>query len=133
MRDLTLISSRHQRYEQGVPVRGVQYCKRAIIIKNQDFRELIDIPDYLLDVEGFVVKMYNMDAGDSNGYYPEMMSPKLMQLVSDEIDKIELRGVPLLNFSDYAITLHLINRKVDMCVLHMLDRDIDIEYMDINK
>ena len=131
MRDLTLISSRHQRYEQCVPVRGVQYCKRAIIIKNQDFRELIDIPDYLLDVEGFVVKMYNMDAGDSNGYYPEMMSPKLMQMVSDKTDKIELRGVPLLNFSDYAITLHLINRKVDRCVLHMLDRDI--EYMDINK
>ena len=133
MRDLTLISSRHQRYEQGFPVRGMQYCKRAIMIKNQDFRELVDIPDFLLDVEGFVVEMYNLDAINFYGNHPEMMSPKLMQLVSDETDKIELRGVPLLNFSDYAITLHLINRKVDKCVLHMLDRNIDIEYLDINK
>lgn len=33
MQDLTLISKRHQRYERGVPVMGMQHCGRALIIK----------------------------------------------------------------------------------------------------
>ena len=31
MQDLTLISERHQRYENNVPVMGMQFAKRALI------------------------------------------------------------------------------------------------------
>lgn len=137
MQDLTLISKRHQRYERGVPVMGIQYCGRAIVIKNTDFRQLMRGAQ-VSPTEGFLVRMINTDMRDLNGNYQEMMRPKLMTLVSDTTNKIELNGVALkimgtsaVDFSDYAITLHLINRKVAKCVLHMLDRGIDIEYLDI--
>ncbi len=67
-----------------------------------------------------------------------MMQPKLMTLVSDTTNKIELKGVALtrmgiktVDFCDYSITLHVVNPMVTKCVRHMLDRGIDIEYLDI--
>ena len=137
MQDLTLISKRHQRYERGVPVMGMQHCGRALIIKNSDFRELMKGAP-VTPTEGFLVRMINTDERDAMGNYQEMMQPKLMTLVSDTTNKIELKGVALtmmgiktVDFSDYSITLHLVNRMVAKCVLHMLDRGIDIEYLDI--
>ena len=88
--------------------------------------------------DGFIVRMINMDAQDANGNYRDMMQPKLMEMVSDNINRIELKGVTLklmgvtcVDYSAYSISLHLINRKVVKCVLHMLDRGVDIEYLDI--
>lgn len=137
MQNLTLISKKHQRYEHGVPVMGLQHCGRALIITNSDFRQLMNGAP-VTPTEGFLVRMINTDVRDAQGNYQEMMQPKLMTLVSDTTNKIELKGVRLTmmgvnaaDFSDYAITLHLINRKVAKCVLHMLDRGIDIEYLDI--
>ncbi len=133
MRDLSLISKRHQRYENGVPVKDMQYCGRALIIQNADFRQMMDgMP--VSPTEGFVVRMINTDVRDVNGNYLEMMQPKLMKLVSDTGYKMELRGVTLrfmdtvADYSDYSITLHLVNRNVVKCVLHILDRGIDLEY-----
>lgn len=138
MRDLVLISSRHQRYEDGSPVMGMQYCGRMITITHHDFRDMFKNLN-VSPSEGFMVEMFNTDVNDFDGKYPTMMQPKLMRIMSDEPNKIELRGVKLnamgitcADFSDYSITLHLISRKVDKCVLHMLDRNIDIEYMDID-
>lgn len=137
MQDLTLISKRHQRYESGVPVRGIQHCGRALIIKNSDFRELMNGAP-VTPTEGFLVRMINTDVRDAKGNYQEMMQPKLMTLVSDIANKIELKGVALtmmgvkaVDFSDYSITLHLVNRMVAKCILHILDRGVDIEYLDI--
>lgn len=137
MQDLSLISKRHQRYENGVSTMGMQYCGRALIIKNADFTKLMNGAP-VSPSEGFLVRMFNYDVRDANGNYQEMMQPKLMELVSDTVNKIELRGVALklrgvtgADFTDYSITLHLVNRKVAKCVLHMLDRGIDIEYLDI--
>lgn len=134
MKDLSLISKRHQRYEHGMPLKGMQYCGRAIIIKNSDFRELMKGAP-VTPTEGFLVRMINIDTRDSKGNYLEMMQPKLMTLTSETIDEIELRGVALtlmgitaIDFSDYSITLHIANHEVTKCVLHMLDRGIDIEY-----
>lgn len=130
MRDLSLISKRHQRYENGVPVMGMQYCGRALIIQNADFRQLMNGAP-VSPSEGFIVRMINTDVSQ------DMMQPKLMQLVSDTGNKMELRGVTLrvmgavADYSDYSITLHLVNRNVVKFVLHMLDRGIDIEYMDL--
>ena len=81
--------------------------------------------------EGFLVTMYNMDTPTPT---PQMQH-KLMEMVADTGDKILLRGVTLkamgavaYDNKDYGITLHLENRRVVKCVLHMYDRDIDIEY-----
>ena len=137
MQDLTLISQKHQRYENGIPVMGMQQCGRALIIKNSDFRQLMKGAP-VTPSEGFLVRLFNTDVRDAQGNYQEMMMPKLMALVSDTTNKIELKGVVLKlmgingrDYSDYAITLHLVNRNVVKCVLHMLDRGIDIEYLDI--
>ena len=46
---------------------------------------------------------------------------------------LKIMGVTGINFNDYAITLHLVNQKVTKCILHMLDRNIDIEYLDIQQ
>ena len=139
MNNLTLISKRHQRYENGVPVMGMQYCGRALIIENADFRKLMNgAPVFPSD--GFLVRMFNIDVRDENGNYQPMMQPKLMELISDNMNKVELKGIALelmgvigADFRDYSISLHLVNRRVVKCVLHMLDRGIDIEYLDIQQ
>ena len=139
MNNLTLISKRHQRYENGVPVMGMQYCGRALIIENADFRKLMNGAP-VSPSDGFLVRMFNIDVRDENGNYQPMMQPKLMELISDNMNKVELKGIALelmgvigADFRDYSISLHLVNRRVVKCVLHMLDRGIDIEYLDIQQ
>lgn len=138
MRDLVLKSHRHQRYEQSAPVMGNQFCRRTLIVKNVDFRQLMNV-DSVSPTEGFVVRLINEDVRDEHGNYMDMMQPKFMSIASDTIDKIELKGVAFslmgvntMDFSDYAITLHLVNRKVVKFVLHLLDRGVDIEYLDMH-
>lgn len=139
MEDLILTSKCHKRYENGVPVMGLQHGERILAITKSDFRKLMKGAPVIPD-KGYLVRMLNADIKDANGNYQEMMQPKLMQLVSDTVNKIELRGVTLkimgvtgANFNDYAITLYLVNQKVTKCILHMLDRNIDIEYLDIQQ
>ena len=81
--------------------------------------------------EGFLVTMWNMDMPVPT----QQMQPKLMVMSADTGDKILLRGVQLqamgvvaYDNKDYGITLHLKNRDVVKCVLHMYDRGVDIEY-----
>ena len=139
MEDLILTSKCHKRYENGVPVMGLQHGERILAITKSDFRKLMKGAPVIPD-KGYLVRMLNTDIKDANGNYQEMMQPKLMQLVSDTVNKIELRGVTLkimgvtgANFNDYARTLHLVKQKVTKCILHMLDRNIDIEYLDIQQ
>ena len=87
MQDLTLISERHQRYENNVPVMGMQFAKRALIIKNMDFCQFMKTT--VSPADGFIVRMINMDAQDANGNYRDMMQPKLMEMVSDNINRID--------------------------------------------
>ena len=84
--------------------------------------------------------MFNLDLPLGNGNFQPMMKPKLMVIESESYDQIKLRGarlktmgimVPDCDFSDYALTLRLVNRKVNTAILHMLDRNIEIEYRDI--
>ena len=37
MQDLVLKSTHHQRYQNGIPVMGSQYCNRTIKIENKEF------------------------------------------------------------------------------------------------
>ncbi len=42
MVDLVLKSTHHQRYQNGVPVMGAQYCNRTIKIENKVFKEMFN-------------------------------------------------------------------------------------------
>ena len=130
MQDLVLKSTHHQRYQNGVPVMGSQYCNRTIKIENKVFKEMFNGLD-VTPKEGFLVTMWNMDMPVPT----QQMQPKLMVMSADTGDKILLRGIQLqamgvvaYDNKDYGITLHLKNRDVVKCVLHMYDRGVDLEY-----
>ena len=130
MVDLVLKSTHHQRYQNGIPVMGSQYCNRTIKIENKVFKEMFNGLD-VSPKEGFLVTMWNMDMPTPT----QQMQPKLMEMVADRGNTIELRGVQLkamgvvtFDNKDYGITLHLKNRQVVKCVLHLYDREVDIEY-----
>ena len=130
MQDLVLKSTHHQRYQNGIPVMGSQYCNRTIKIENKVFKDMFNGLD-VNPKEGFLVTMWNMDTLTPT----HQMQPKLMEMEADLGNKILLRGVTLkamgvvaFDNKDYGMTLHLKNRNVVKCVLHLLDRGVDIEY-----
>ena len=137
MQNLILMSRCHQRYEDGKPVLGEQFCGRAIKIENKNFSELFKgLP--VTPQNGFLVTMYNMDTPNFDGTYNHMMQPKLMELVADTGNEMLLKGVALtamgnvvMDYSDYGLTLTLENRKVVEFTLHLYDRNVDIEYTDL--
>lgn len=67
------------------------------------------------------------------------MSAKPMLVIDNSSDKIELRGYPVkaqgpfgwvdVDYRDYGLTVYYQNNRVEKCVLHMFDRNVDIEYM----
>lgn len=135
MVDLVLKSTHHQRYQNGVPVMGAQYCNRTIKIENKVFKEMFNGLE-VTPKDGFLVTMWNMDTLTP----VQQMQPKLMEMVADMGDKILLRGVTLktngivaFDNKDYGMTLHLRNRNVVKCVLHIYDRGVDIEYDEFTK
>lgn len=131
MQDLTLISHNHQRYENGVPVMGLQIYDRAIIVQNKNFSELFSGID-VDPSEGYLVRMINMDINK------DQMIPKLMKMVSDNGNSILLKGVtlkvmgsiisPATDCKDYGLKLILKDRIVVKCILYMYDRNTEIEY-----
>ncbi len=135
--NITLISNEHQRYEHKIPVHGRQYCKRAIKIESKNFCEFF--PGMPVNPKsGLMVTMFNMDVPNPNGSYNMQMQPKLMELVSDTGSQMQLKGIMITSngmnagdFRDYGITLHLQNRNVIKCTLHIYSRGVDIEYFDI--
>ncbi|MBO5141390.1 MAG: hypothetical protein J6C46_00035 [Clostridia bacterium] len=130
MVDLVLKSTHHQRYQNDIPVMGAQYCNRTIKIENKVFKEMFNGLD-VSPKQGFLVTMWNMDMPTPT----QQMQPKLMEMITDTGDKILLHGITLrtqgmvvYDNKDYGITLHLKNRNVVKCVLHLYDRGVDIEY-----
>lgn len=135
MQDLILKSTHHQRYQNGIPVMGDQFCNRTIKIENKEFKTMFNGLD-VTPQRGFLVTMWNMDTPAPT----HQMQPKLMEMEADLGNKILLRGVTLkamgvvaFDNKDYGITLHLKNRNVVKCVLHLLDRGVDIEYDEFTK
>lgn len=135
MQDLVLNSTHHQRYQNGVPVMGDQCCNRTIKIENKVFKDMFNGLDVTPE-KGFLVTMWNMDLPTPMQH----MQPKLMEMVTDTGNKILLRGIILnarglttLDYSNYGITLYLKNRNVVKCVLHLLDRGVNIQYDELVK
>lgn len=122
-------SNCHQRYENGTPVMGLQNCLRTVCVE----KNINGCHGYKLAPGiGYIVKIYNDDLGKPN------MSDKPMKIVEKTIDKVELRGFPIeaqspfgwqeIDNRDYGLTVYYINSKVIKCILHMFDRNVDLEY-----
>lgn len=119
----------HQRFENGSEVRGLQQCIRTVSVE----KNTNGCRGYKLTPgDGYIVKVFNDDLGKPN------MSDKPMRIVSKTADKVELRGFPIeaqtpfgwqeVDYRDYGFTVYYTNGKVSKCVLHMFDRNVDLEY-----
>jgi hypothetical protein len=122
LNNFRFLSSDHIRYENGVDNYGHQKgAHRGLEIVKHDSVQ-----------DAFKVTMYNMDGNHPVWGTRIQMHPKRMKIISQNNDKIELKGFgndPLgVPFSSYGITLHLINDDVERVVLHMYDKKVDIEY-----
>lgn len=122
-------SSSHQRYQSGNPVMGLQLCRRTIKVE----KNIRGCSGYQLrSGDGYIVRMINDDI------QRDQMAPKPMRVISATPNLIELRGYPTVaqtpfgwqdfDLSDYALSVCLSGGIVTKCVLHMTDRNIDLEY-----
>ncbi|WP_298265949.1 tetratricopeptide repeat protein [uncultured Lutibacter sp.] len=111
-------SADHLRYENGRHVSGPHGgAPRAVKVE----------PNITGNV-GYTVTMFNTD-----GQYVVQMAPKQMKIIQQTTDKIILRGYGYDNFgssfADYGLSIYYKNGIVEKCILHMHDRNIDIEYL----
>ena len=117
--DFTFYSSDHIRYEGRKQVSGPHGgAPRAIsVCKN------------ILTGEGYLVIIYNTE----DGTHKVQMTPKHMKLKNLQVDSIELvgHGVDKLgaSFADYGLTILHNNGNIENCILHLLDRGINIVYL----
>jgi hypothetical protein len=111
-------SSDHIRYENGRVVSGPHGgAPRAVKVEPNIRGE-----------EGQTVTMFNTD-----GQTVVQMAPKQMKVVQQSSDKIVLRGYGQdmfgASFDDYGLTINFVNGQVVKCILHLHDRNVDIEYL----
>jgi hypothetical protein len=118
---ILFLSSDHLRYENGQHVSGPHGgAKRGIKIE----RDKLDV--------SFTVTTYNMDGNHPVWGNNIQMAPKPMKVVNVHSNRIVLRGFGSdmfgNSFSDYGLTIHFSDNEVEKCILHMHDRNVDIEY-----
>jgi len=131
------VSDSHQRYENGIPVKGLQRgCKRAVKIE----ANISGCEGYNIKGKGgYIVTIFNLDGNHPVWGGKVQVSPKPMKIISQSSEKIVLRGYRVeammlfgwaeVDLADYGLSVCLKNGKIGMCVLHMHDRDVDIEYL----
>jgi len=128
-------SHSHLRYESGIPVNGIQTCNRDIVIE----KNINGCNGYKIKPgDGYIVSIINCDGPHPMWGDNYQMAPKPMRIVRQSDTEILLRGYQVLaqapfgwidyDLSDYGITLCLNNGTIQKCVLHMYDRDINLEY-----
>lgn len=122
-------SDQHQRYENGSPVRGLQLCGRTVILE----KNISGCRGYQINPgDGYIVRIINDDTGKPQ------MAAKPMRINTVSGNRVELRGYTVsaqtpfgwqdIDLSDYGLTVVYENKSVSMCVLHMYDRNVDLEY-----
>jgi len=83
--------------------------------------------------EGYTVTLYNLDGNHPVWQNNVQMAPKQMKVIQQAGDKIILRGYGHdamgSSFADYGLTIYFKNGEVEKCILHMHDRNVDIEYL----
>lgn len=122
-------STCHQRYENIIPVRGLQHCLRTVSVE----KNVKGCSGYQIQPgDGYIVKIFNNDIGQPN------MSDKPMRVKSISRDLVVLQGYPLkamsplgwmdVDYSEYGLDIYYRNGEIEKCVLHMYERDTFIEY-----
>lgn len=112
----------HLRYENGKHVSGPHGgAGRAVKVEPN-----------ISGGEGYTVTLFNLDGNHPVWQNNVQMAPKQMKIIQQTADKIVLRGYGHdamgASFADYGLTLKLKNGEVENCILHMHDRNVDIEY-----
>lgn len=128
--NVTFHSNTHQRYEGGEPTRGEQVgCRRDVVIEKNISGGI-----------GYSVTVNNPDAiPGSWGATP--MGTKPMKIISTSNGKVEMRGygydrtavamgIPMSDatFENYGMTIYNNGTSITHCVIHMFERDVDIDY-----
>jgi hypothetical protein len=112
----------HLRYENGKHVSGPHGgAGRAVKVEPN-----------ISGGEGYTVTLFNLDGNHPVWQNNVQMAPKQMKIIQQTADKIVLRGYGHdamgASFADYGLTLKLKNGEVENFILHMHDRNVDIEY-----
>jgi hypothetical protein len=122
-------STRHQRFEHGNPVMGMQYCGRTLLLENN----MTGCPGYQLrNNDGYIIRGINDDTGQ------QQFAPKPMRLTESSGSCYKLRGYGVnaqtpfgwqyVDLSDYGFEVKHKDGVVDCCILYMYDRNVRIEY-----
>lgn len=86
--------------------------------------------------EGYTVTMFNLDGNHPVWGNNVQMAPKQMKIVSSDNERIVLRGFGYdrmgASFAEYGLTIYHNGKEPSRLVLHMHDRNIDIEYFRSN-
>lgn len=123
-------STCHQRYENNRPVRELQVCLRHIKIS----KNINGYSGYQLKAgDGYILTATNGDTGQAQ------FAPKPMRVVKFSDSEILLKGYCVsaqtpfgwqdIDLSDYGFSIILDKGSIQKCVLHLYDRNVDIEYM----
>ena len=127
-------STCHQRYENGKPVRDLQICPRNIKIR----KNKKGCSGYkLANGDGYILTATN---GETE---KPQFAPKPMRVVKFSDTEILLKGYTVsaqtpfgwqeIDLSDYGFSIIRDKGCVKKCVLHMYDRNVDLEYMKTEK
>lgn len=127
--DFDFYSDCHQRYQNGEPVMGLQKCPRHIRIR----KNIDGCPGYLLTPgDGYILTATNGDTGQPQ------FAPKPLRVRKASANEILLQGYEVVaqtpfgwqpfDLSDYGLTIILSHGIPQRCILHMYDRNIDLEY-----
>lgn len=113
-------SSDHIRYEDKIKVSGPHGgAPRAIKVEPN-----------ITGGDGLTVSVFDTN----NGRTKIQVAPKQMRISSADNEKIELIGFGAdqmgFSFSDYGLSVYHSGGKVTKCILHMFDRNVDIEYFE---
>lgn len=127
-------SNCHQRYENNQPVNGLQVCSRYLQIR----KNTNGCSGYkLTNGDGYILSATNDETGK------QQFAPKPMHVVKFTDTEILLKGYRVsaqtpfgwqeIDLSDYGFSIFLENGVTQKCVLHMYDRNVDLEYRKVLK
>lgn len=137
MPDVYLVSTSHQRYENGIPVKGLQQCFRILKVQQNNG---MNVKGYRLTAgDGFLFTIYRADEGVTNRSLT-IMGQKPMRVIENTMSNVRFQGFDVqaqtpfgyqaIDLSCYAIDIPQNQEPSDTLVwrLYMLDRNVHIEY-----
>jgi hypothetical protein len=97
-------------------------------------RRLVKVETDMEEENEYKVTIYNLDGDHPVWQNNVQMATKPMMIVNIDENSVELRGVGEdifgNSFDDYGLTIHFDEEgEPEKCILHMHDRNIDIEYL----